>query len=106
MKMIEILVALIALGGLALWGMNTGYNIISEVISPFMAIVSFAGLAVYCLVAWSYFAAGYQVDIVNREYGTSYTQEEMFYASDVIETMRELQRERIEVNGNLLKESK
>ena len=98
--MIEILVALIALGGLALWGMGTGYNIISEIMAPLMVIVSFLGLVIYCFVLWSYFAAGYQVDIVNREYGTSYTQEEMFYASDVIETVRELQRKRIEVNGN------
>lgn len=39
--------------------------------------------------------------LINREYGTTYTQEEIFYASDVVDIVRELQRTRIEVNGDL-----
>jgi hypothetical protein len=46
--------------------------------------------------------AEYKARIINREYGTEYTREEVFYASDVIETIRELDRKRIELNGNIM----
>jgi hypothetical protein len=49
-------------------------------------------------------SAQYKADIVNREYKTGYTQAEMFYASDVIDTVRELDRKRYEVNGDLMRE--
>lgn len=65
--------------------------------------------AVGCLVmiptAYNWVAAGYQVSIINREYDTAYTQEEIFFASDVIEAVRELKRNRYELNGNLLEPS-
>ena len=41
---------------------------------------------------------------VNREYGTNYTREEIFFAADVIDTIREIDRKRVEVNGDLLRE--
>ena len=50
--------------------------------------------------AYSWFAAEHKTNIINREYGTSYTQEEVFYASDVINTVRELYRQRLEISIN------
>lgn len=50
------------------------------------------------VVAVCWFSAGYEAQILNREYGTNYTQAEVFYASDVIETIRHLDRKRYEVN--------
>jgi hypothetical protein len=41
---------------------------------------------------------------MNREYGTSYTQEEMFFAADVIDTVRQLDRKRIEINGDIVRD--
>lgn len=61
----------------------------------------FTGL-VYVYQGWSYISAGYKVQIVNREYGTDYTQAEMYWAKDVIETVRELDRKRYQINGNLM----
>ena len=52
----------------------------------------------------SWIGSEYKTTVLNREYGTSYTREEIFYASDVIDTIRELDRKRVEVNGNLLKD--
>ena len=61
------------------------------------------GLFGYLFCAFHYFAAEYKMNIINREYGTQYTQLEVFYASDVIDTIRELDRTRIEANGDVLK---
>lgn len=57
----------------------------------------------HLILAWGWVEAGVEAKIINREYGTHYTQEEVFYASDVIDTIREIDRQRVEVNGNLLR---
>ena len=56
----------------------------------------------YAFTVYSWVASDYKADIINREYGTNYTKEEVFFASDVIDTVRELNRQRIEVNGDLI----
>lgn len=62
-----------------------------------------AGVAalVYSFVVWEWVASEYKAGIINREYGTQYTREEVFYGSSVIDTIRELDRRRYEVNGDL-----
>lgn len=50
---------------------------------------------------FEWFAAEQKAIILNREYGTSYSQTELFFASDVINTVRELDRKRIEINGDI-----
>ncbi len=57
----------------------------------------------YAFTAWSWFAAEYKAEIINREYGTDYTKAEVFWASDVIDTVRELDRKRIELNGDIMR---
>ena len=58
---------------------------------------------VYALTVWGWIAADHKAQIINREYGTNYTQAEVFYASDVIETVRQLDRKRYEINGDLVR---
>lgn len=65
-------------------------------------VVLFVGL-IYIMTIPFYIGAGYKAELINKEYGTSYTQAQVFYASDVIDTIREIKRTRVEVNGNLLK---
>lgn len=48
-----------------------------------------------------YKQAEYKARIINREFGTEYTQAEVFYAEDVIDVVKQLNRTRIEANGNL-----
>jgi len=55
----------------------------------------------FCFTVWSWYASDYRAQIINREYGTNYTREEVFFASNVIDTVRELDRKRVEVNGNV-----
>lgn len=70
----------------------------------FIAVVSLLGWVFVGVSGWNWKAAGVKVDILNREYGTHYTQAEFFYARDVIDTVRKLERKRIEVNGDLFRE--
>lgn len=70
----------------------------------FIAIASALGWVFVGVAGWNWKAAGVKVDILNREYGTHYTQAEFFYARDVIDTVRELERKRIEVNGDLFRD--
>lgn len=47
--------------------------------------------------SYGWYSSGHKAKIINREYKTNYTQEEIFYAEDVIETIREIKRQRNEV---------
>ena len=53
-------------------------------------------------MSWDWIASKHKMAIVNREYKTSYTREEIYFASDVIDQIRELDRKRLEINGNLI----
>ena len=66
-----------------------------------------AGIIVWMVVAclcFGWVSSSYKADIINREYKTDYTREEIFYASDVINEIRNLDRKRMEINGDLFKD--
>lgn len=68
----------------------------------FLAGLLLAGAFAVTAVSWH--GAGVKANILNSEYGTSYTQQDVFYASEVIDAVRELDRKRVEVNGDLLRD--
>lgn len=110
--MILILIAIIlaALIGMALirFG-NSGmaiYHVIMELLGMFMVLVCGVALLVYSVLCFSYISASYKANIINREYKTNYTQAEIFWAGDVIDTIKQIERQRIELNGDLLREKK
>ena len=74
---------------------------ISGVFSLIVGIIVW--ITVACL-GYSWVSSSYKAEILNREYKTNYTREEIFYASDVIDEIRKLDRKRIEVNGDLFKD--
>lgn len=78
-----------ATGGSLLEGL---YGVLAGVSAIAAAI---AMLAVSCF-SYGWMASEHRARIINREYGTNYTQAEVFYASDMIETVRELDRKRID----------
>jgi hypothetical protein len=67
-------------------------------------LISFVVLLFYISIGWDWLASGTKAELLNREYGTHYTLEEIFFASDLIDTIRDLDRKRIEVNGDLFRE--
>lgn len=70
--------------------MSIGFGLLMIVASGFMG--------------FSYVVAGEKAKIINREYGTNYTQREVFYAESVIDTIREIDRKRVELNGDIMGE--
>ncbi len=101
--MILILIALVSVTVLGIWASSRSDRpLFSNNVAPFFATVGFFGLIIYSIYAYNYIAAEYKANILNREYQTNYSQEELFYASNVIDTVRQLDRNRIELNGNLM----
>lgn len=103
-----IIVAIILIIVLAIWGSNDceWYNIIASIFAVLLGIVTAVVISVYCTLIWRWQAAEQKAIIINREYNTNYTRAEVFYASDVIDTIRELDRKRIELNGNIMQDKK
>jgi len=77
------------------------FGFISTILGVVSGLGSFLIAVFLAVVSYNWHAAEYQANIINREYSTNYTQEEIFYASNVIETIREIQRNRNEVTLNL-----
>lgn len=70
-----------------------------------LGLFATAGCALFYFgMIYSWFGAQHKADILAREYGVEYSQAEMFFASDVINTVRELDRRRIEINGDFRRE--
>lgn len=106
--MILILIALIVLAvlGFVLLAWANENDIFAAFVVGLICVMGAGlGLIAYLFSGWSYMAAEYKADIINREYGTNYTQAEVYWAADVIDTVRELNRKRIELNGDLLEPS-
>ena len=83
-----------------------GYNdrhCVAEAFGIVGICVSFLAIALCMAATWNWVSAEYKTSVINREYGTDYTTEEVFFARDVIETIRDLDRIRYEINGSLLK---
>ena len=76
---------------------HTGTHSCAGVASVLGVFCSLVGLLFYVCMIYSWVASGYKADIINAEYNTKYTQAQIFYASDVIETIRNLNRNRHEL---------
>ena len=100
--MILILIALISVTAISVYGHDRRWTFLSDFICPVFAAFGFIGLIIYSFVCYEYLAAEHKANIINREYNTNYSQIEVFYASDVIDTVRQLDRKRIELNGDLI----
>lgn len=103
-----VLIVMLVAGVLIVWLASNSYggilSFITALLGFVMALTGFLGSGVYIFCGYSWIASDYQAKIINKEYGTHYTREEVFYASNVIDTIRELDRKRIEINGDLMRD--
>jgi hypothetical protein len=101
-----IIMAVVLVIALAWWASQDcgWYNFIAAFMAVLLGIATGVTIICFCFTVWSWNASEYKANIVNREYGTEYTREEIFYGSDVIETIRELDRKRLEINGNIMRD--
>lgn len=90
-----------ALCVIAYIGMDTE-NLFVLLVGVFSLFGAGAGALILVLASWEWLASSHKADLINRQLGTSYTKEDIFYASGYIEEVREMHRKRIELNGNLI----
>lgn len=69
-----------------------------------LTVFSIVGAIGFIILGFDYKASSFKAEIINREYGTNYTSEEIFYAGDVIDTIRQIDRQRIELDANVTSE--
>ena len=102
--LIAIVLGIILVVGMGIWASQDceWHNIIAGILAILMGIATGVTIIVYAFCVWNYVGAQYKANIINREYGTSYTKEEIFYGHDVIDTIRELDRTRMEINGDII----
>lgn len=100
--MILILLALVIAGLISAFLLANDNSLVAGLFGLALAFGTGVTAIGYGFTVWSWFASEYKASIINREYGTNYSREEVFFASDVIDTIRELDRKRIEVNGDLM----
>lgn len=65
-------------------------------------IASALCLLVCVLVLLHWFGAEAKAKLINREFGTHYTTSEVFWAASVIDEIRQIQRNRVEINGHIM----
>lgn len=68
----------------------------------FFFIVGVCGIIATPFLSFKHYQAKHKALIINKEFGTKYTTKDVFYAEDVIEEIRQMNRHRIELNGNIL----
>ena len=98
------LISLIAMGILAATQSRWRSDLL-EIFGVIFAIAGFCGLTAYSFLVVFWVSAHHKAEIINKEFNTNYTQAQVFYASDVIDTIQQIKRQRIEINGDLLKEN-
>lgn len=81
---------------------NDGFETFSAVFGVVSGCITFFLLAFFSFTCWNWYSAEYQAKIINSEYGTNYTREDVLYASNVIDTIHQINRKRVEINGNIM----
>jgi hypothetical protein len=99
--MILTLLAILALGTIG-YLLATSRDGFLEFLGSISVLASLISLIVYIFSVSFWIGAKYKAELINKEFGTSYTQAQIFWADDVIEEIRQIKRQRIELNGNIL----
>jgi hypothetical protein len=73
-------------------------------IEMFLILVTVLSLIVFCIAVPRWIGAGHKAEIINRKLGTSYTQEEVFWAGRTIEMITEGKRYRVDLETGIREE--
>lgn len=83
------------------WG-DEGYDGIHTLAvasSIVLLAIQFLVLIAGICIGVSFIGSGTKAELLNKTYGTNYTAKEIFFAGDIIEEIRRVQRTRIEIEG-------
>ncbi len=70
-----------------------------DIATGIFSTVTFIYLIIVVILGVDWKSSQYKADLINREYNTNYTKEEIFYAEDAIETIQQIKRTRIDIQG-------
>lgn len=88
--------------GFLFWALIYCDNFFAHICSVlFLASSAFSAFFIIFL-GYLWVASEHRAELINRQLGTQYTREDVFYASEYIDEVREIQRKRIELNGDLI----
>ena len=97
------IVAAIVVSAMLFWYADRECSFFPGLFAMFLSLAAGVAAIVYVFAGWEWMASEHKMKIINREYKTAYTREEIFYASSVIDTIKEIERNRVEVNGNIMR---
>lgn len=106
--MILILLSIISCACIAGYLIHFGVNgyksthFVAAFFGFFLMAASIIWIVTYPILAWSWIASEQKANILNREFGTNYTREEIFWASGFIETIGEIGRDPASLNCYLV----
>lgn len=107
MILIALIISVVVVVALLLYANSSGYTnrqIFAGIAGVILGVLTGLSAFSYSVAAWKWFAAETKAQVINREWGTHYTAKEVYFASDVIDLIRQIDRKRVEVNGDLLRE--
>lgn len=76
---------------------GSGRELVFSITALFGTVASLGLFIAYALLCGSYYAAGVKAEVINKEYGTDYTQEQVFFADEVIDVIHEIKRKRVDL---------
>ena len=76
-------------------GLHALAQVLSIILLGLQVIILIAGIC----IGVSFIGSGTKAELLNKTYGTNYTAKEIFFAEDIIEEIKRVQRTRIEIEG-------
>jgi len=83
------------------WGDNgcDGIHALAQILSITFLVIQVIVLIAGICIGVSFIGSGTKAELLNKTYGTNYTAKEIFFAEDIIEEIKRVQRTRIEIEG-------
>lgn len=101
MIIVFMLVAAVMVAIIGSWLMTKG---VSEEVEPLvysviaLALLGFVSSIILFASSIDWMACGYRAEMLNKEFGTSYTRDQLFWAGDVVQEVQKLKHQRLELN--------
>ena len=83
------------------WGDEgySGLHALAQILSITFLVIQVIVLIAGICIGVSFIGSGTKAELLNKTYGTNYTAKEIFFAEDIIEEIKRVQRTRIEIEG-------
>lgn len=77
---------------------------LTELFGVMLGFISGVLFIILSINSYSYVKASVQAELINAQYGTAYTTDQIYFASDIIDEISEAKRSRIDMRSHITKE--